>query len=105
MLKALEEKREKKEIGNSLEADVELGLSNSGDRNFLESFKGDLPGLLLVSRVRLSEAAQGTEGVQVRVQAAAGTKCERCWNWRDTVGKDKNHPTICHRCVEAVMEK
>ncbi len=30
-------------------------------------------------------------------------KCERCWNYRDAVGKDATHPTLCDRCVEAVQ--
>jgi isoleucyl-tRNA synthetase len=28
-----------------------------------------------------------------------GTKCERCWHWRDDVGHDPAHPTICGRCT------
>ena len=30
-------------------------------------------------------------------------KCERCWNYREAVGKDSTHPTLCDRCVEAVQ--
>jgi isoleucyl-tRNA synthetase len=102
VMKALEVKREKKEIGNSLEADVELALSQKADGEFLRSFKDDLPALLLVSRVRLTEGKAEGETVQVAVSKAAGDKCRRCWNYRDTVGKDKDHLTLCHRCVEVL---
>ena len=41
-------------------------------------------------------------GMYVVVAHAGGGKCERCWNYSETVGKDKTHPTVCSRCVEAL---
>ena len=41
-------------------------------------------------------------GVSVDVTKSAGEKCERCWNYLPTVGVQSKHPTLCHRCVEAV---
>jgi len=35
----------------------------------------------------------------VRVQPSAAIKCERCWHYRDDVGHDPAHPTICGRCT------
>jgi len=102
VLKAIEEKREKKEIGNSLEAEVELTLLRREDREFLSSFGDDLASLLLVSRVELREDAGAGEGPRVVVGKAAFPKCERCWNRRETVGKDHEHPTLCRRCAEVV---
>lgn len=103
VLKALEERREKKEIGNSLEAEVELTLSKSGERDFLKGFKNELAGLFLVSHVELrSGDSASREEVSVVVRRARGQKCERCWNFRETVGKDKNHPTLCDRCVKVL---
>ncbi len=100
VLKALEEKREKKEIGNSLEAEVELTLSKNEDTAFLKSFKDDLAGLFLVSHVGISlDPSVSGEEMRVTVAKARGQKCERCWNYRETVGKDKNYETLCHRCV------
>ena len=29
-------------------------------------------------------------------------KCERCWNYRPTVGSSAEHPTLCERCVRVV---
>jgi isoleucyl-tRNA synthetase len=100
VLKALEVKREKKEIGNSLEADVKLSLSQNHDSEFLKGFK-DLPGLLLVSGVRV-ETKPAAENLEVEVTKATGEKCQRCWNYREFVGKDKEHPSLCHRCVEVL---
>ena len=102
VLKALEEKREKKEIGNSLEAEVELSSSQTGEKDFLKGFGEDLPGLLLVSRVTVFERPSQSEALEVGVKKAGGRKCERCWNYRDTVGMDKEYGTLCRRCTDVV---
>ncbi len=103
VLKSLEASREKKEIGNSLEAEVELSVSKADEAQFLRSFGQDLPGLLLVSHVTvLEDSGRDGDPLLVTVRRARGVKCERCWNWRETVGTDKRHPTICHRCAEVL---
>jgi len=33
------------------------------------------------------------------VEASKSTKCERCWHYRDDVGHDADHPTLCGRCT------
>lgn len=38
----------------------------------------------------------------VKIEQAEGEKCERCWMYSTTVGEDKENPTICHRCSEAL---
>ena len=102
VLKALEEKREKKEIGNSLEAEVEL-VASKETKDFLQSFKEDLPGLFLVSGIRMRVWDVSEEaGVEVLVSRAVGKKCERCWNWKLSVGQDASHPTLCSRCAQVV---
>jgi isoleucyl-tRNA synthetase len=35
----------------------------------------------------------------VKVTPSLGVKCERCWHWREDLGVDPAHPTICGRCV------
>jgi isoleucyl-tRNA synthetase len=39
------------------------------------------------------------EALAVAVTPSSATKCERCWHWRDDVGHDPAHPTICGRCT------
>jgi isoleucyl-tRNA synthetase len=38
----------------------------------------------------------------VEVFRAAGGKCARCWNYRDSVGESASHPEICDRCLVVV---
>ena len=37
--------------------------------------------------------------LKVTVTPATAPKCERCWHYRDDVGQDTAHPTICGRCT------
>ncbi len=105
VLKKLEEKREKKEIGNSLEADVELAVIKNDLLDYLKSFDRDLPGLFLVSHVSAVSASEfSSEEILVTVRPAKGQKCERCWNYRESVGKAKDYPSLCERCVGVVKE-
>jgi len=47
-----------------------------------------------------SEAAQTEDKLVVTLGRAPGTKCVRCWNYRETVGTIPEHPQLCARCVE-----
>ena len=39
-----------------------------------------------------------------RPSTRAYAKCERCWNYRPTVGQSADHPTLCERCVRVLEE-
>ncbi len=99
VLKALEERREKKEIGNSLEAGVELSVSNAEEHAFLESAREELASVFLVSSVVVKKSDAGFEAI---VSRASGAKCARCWNWRPEVGSDKTFADLCRRCSGVV---
>jgi isoleucyl-tRNA synthetase len=91
---ALEEQRRLKKIGKSLEAKVQIkggGLAVE-DAELLEE-------VCLVSGV---EVTAGAGGIEVAVFPAEGQKCERCWKHSESVGKKKEHPTLCGRCTEVV---
>ncbi|MBI3989048.1 MAG: isoleucine--tRNA ligase [candidate division NC10 bacterium] len=94
VLKALEGARKAKKIGDSLEAEVEL-KADSPVLEFLRSYEEDLPSIFIVSSVRFSQGP----GLQVEARKAPGRKCERCWTYREDVGRSHNHPTLCARCV------
>ena len=99
VLKSLETARNEKLIGAPLEARVRV--SANGDLYpLLEQYAGQLPELLVVSQVDTGE----TPELSVKVERAAGTKCERCWKYTADVGSDARFPTICARCARAVGE-
>ncbi|HOI74327.1 MAG TPA: isoleucine--tRNA ligase [Syntrophales bacterium] len=104
--KALELARKEKTIGHSLDARVRIAPPE-GHRSLLASHLEDLRALLIVSQIELSERnalenpyeSQEIEGLAVGVVRATGNKCQRCWNYSDTVGTAAAHPDLCDRCL------
>jgi isoleucyl-tRNA synthetase len=105
VLKALEEARNQKQIGKSLEAQVKLTASDALYPT-LERHKVELRYLFIVSAVTVerSSSGNGTGGLTVEVSKAAGEKCERCWNYSVHVGEDQQYPTVCERCAAVLKE-
>jgi isoleucyl-tRNA synthetase len=42
--------------------------------------------------------------LSVKIEKAAGSKCDRCWNYSIHVGEDSRYPTVCERCSAALKE-
>ena len=123
-LKALEAARNAKRINSGLEAKVIFELFTSeAEASFsglLRKYAQWLAALLIVSQVRVPPDSAGPlntrvlhadtfrseaiPGLGIRVIAAEGAKCERCWNYSTHVGENKRYPTICERCSEALAE-
>ncbi|MBQ1183193.1 MAG: isoleucine--tRNA ligase [Clostridia bacterium] len=103
--KALELARTEKIIGASLEGAVTVFASGE-QYTFLKSVEDILSTVFIVSSVELVEGDggehKGDSGIGVTVTHAAGEKCERCWSFSETVGKDAEHPTLCERCRNIV---
>ena len=100
--KELEEARQAKTIGHSLDAAVIITPDKEA-YDILSTLEDDLARLLIVSKATLEQPAD-TEGLQVKVSQAEGCKCARCWMYSDTVGKDAAHPELCQRCAEVLSE-
>ncbi|MCS6294138.1 MAG: isoleucine--tRNA ligase, partial [Nitrospira sp.] len=97
----LEASRRDKVIGSSLEAHVQLEADDKAYQ-FLKPYERDLGTIFIVSKVTLSQSSAGQAGIQVSVAKSSAAKCERCWNYREAVGADAEHPTLCDRCLEAI---
>jgi len=105
VLKALEEARNSKQIGGSLEAQIALAAAEP-IYAVLARYRDQLRYLFIVSAVKLEQATpgNGSSGVIVRVSKAEGQKCERCWNYSTRVGEDTAYPTVCERCSAVLKE-
>ena len=105
--KALEEARNAKVIGKSLEAKVVL-FATGELLEFLKENQAQLPRAFIVSQVEIEEgtgAFKGeTEGLSVTVMKAEGEKCARCWSYSTSVGTHAHHPEICDRCAKILGE-
>jgi isoleucyl-tRNA synthetase len=92
--KEIEALREKGQVGSSLQARL-LITAGPEDHALLASLGEDLKFVFIASAVRLEPG----EALAIQAQPSADTKCERCWHWRDDVGTDAAHATLCGRCV------
>lgn len=104
--KALEIKRADKFIGASLEAKVTIHCATPVYNEIL-SYCNELAAVFIVSEVKAVNDENGEfkgdfEGVTMTVEKAHGEKCERCWIYSDTVGKNSEHSTLCSRCAEEI---
>ncbi|HXF79702.1 MAG TPA: isoleucine--tRNA ligase [Usitatibacter sp.] len=95
VMKSLEARREAREIGSSLQANVTIAASGE-DLGLLQGLGGDLKYVMITSVAALRKAP---EGLEIAVAPSTDPKCERCWHYRPDVGSDPAHPTICARCV------
>ena len=98
--KALEVEVKNKTIRSSLEAKVVLKCSGE-QYEFLKSVENELASSFIVSAVEIENT--GAEQLEVEISHAEGEKCERCWIYSNTVGKNEKHKTLCARCA-AVLE-
>jgi isoleucyl-tRNA synthetase len=96
--KEIESLREAGKVGSSLQANVELSVARSADPDLwsaLASLQDDLKFVLITSAATLASG----DSMAVKVRPSQAVKCERCWHWRDDVGHDAAHPTLCGRCT------
>jgi isoleucyl-tRNA synthetase len=115
VLPKLEQARQAKTIGKSLDAQVvftidpyltlEHGLSSATDELLKELLNvSSLKILTTSSENKRSESNPNEIYFDVSVSKADGQKCERCWHWETDIGLNAEHPTICARCTKAVLE-
>ena len=110
VLKSLEEARNAKLIGKSLEAQVDLYLTDD-QKQLLDSLNENIQLLLGVSALHVhpadeapADADQYNDGVAVKVTTANGETCARCRMVKEDVGSDPAYPELCARCAAIVRE-
>lgn len=109
VLKALEEARNAKVIGKSLEAKVTVALPEKM-AGILAADDIDYAQFFIVSKFQESNEqempsdALKLDAATVLVEKADGEKCDRCWTISETVGNDDDHPTLCSRCADVVKK-
>jgi len=103
----LERLRVQGAIGAPLDAIVEVWCEPAV-RERLQALDGELRFALITSEARVHPAddrpaaavpAASTAGVWLSVRPSTAPKCVRCWQLRDDVGADSDHPQLCGRCV------
>jgi isoleucyl-tRNA synthetase len=92
--KEIEALRAAGQVGSSLQAQVTL-TAPPADLDILASLGADLKFVFITSAIEIIAG----DALSIRVSAAFGTKCERCWHYSEELGTDPAHPTLCGRCT------
>ena len=101
VLKALEEARQNKTIGKSLEAHVTLNVSDEDKALLEKNFKDKVNQWLIVSKVDYtSEDLPKYDDFGIKVEKVAGVVCPRCWNITDSIDPEG----LCDRCKKVLSK-
>lgn len=120
IMPSLEKKRTSGLIGSSLDARIYLRTDDPAVSESLKRNLSELRRIFIVSQFCWMEGhREGSEEVAYRsalsrgeatspllfvsVEKAEGKKCERCWNYSIHVGQSVEHPTLCERCLDAII--
>ncbi|HSO45078.1 MAG TPA: zinc finger domain-containing protein, partial [Rhodoferax sp.] len=97
--KEIEVLRADGKLGSSLQATVALTVG-ADDHALLASLGDDLKFVFITSAIDLHAG----DALTIAVSPSSGVKCERCWHYRDDVGANTAHPTLCGRCTSNLYE-
>jgi isoleucyl-tRNA synthetase len=113
--KRLEQLRQERAIGASLDAEVDLFVPEQWLQRY-QSVRDELRFFFITSALNLEsderapadatlvtlETASGPTQIHFRVRPSEQRKCIRCWHHRPDVGVQPAHPDLCARCVTNV---
>jgi isoleucyl-tRNA synthetase len=98
-LRVLEGLRRDKVIASNQESCLTMNCCQE-DASLLDEFGiENFAALCIVSEVRLQKASSQTTA---SAQKSEHKKCQRCWNYRPSVGTYHEEPDLCTRCVEVL---
>jgi len=108
MLALEKARKETKLISDRLQARMLIKADEEEVREVLDKYREHLPELFIVSQVEITDGEinapvlHKSEGITVGVEKARGQKCPRCWMYSEDIGKDKEYPELCPKCVRAL---
>ncbi|SMN02510.1 Isoleucyl-tRNA synthetase [uncultured Candidatus Thioglobus sp.] len=109
--KQMEQMRNEKTIGSSLDVEVDVYCAE-GIYQSLDKLDDELRFVFITSYARIhplndkpNDCIEAGTDVFVKVTKSEHQKCVRCWHHRSDVGANDEHPELCGRCVENVAGK
>jgi isoleucyl-tRNA synthetase len=87
------------QVGASLQVNVTVSAKPEL-KALLDSLGDDLKFVLITSAATVQALAADAGEAEFTATPGVSTavKCERCWHYRDDVGSNPAHPTLCGRC-------
>ena len=112
--KALENARNEDVVKKNQDAKVILEADPMAQEDFSDFAPEELAALFITSQVEVvhtescasSLGAMSTQfmDLDVRIEAAEGSKCPRCWNHDTHIGASGHHAELCDRCAKVLGE-
>ena len=81
---------------SALQAEVDV-YAPKATYELLARLGDDLRLVFITSRANVHPREEGEP--EIKVTPSTHTKCDRCWHYREEVGSNAEHPTLCGRCV------
>ena len=100
IFKEIEDSRNRKIIGDTLEAEVILELP-AEMYSLVKANQDLLKEILVVSKITVRNG----EKQAISVEKSKGKKCPRCWNWFEPEGAADSEDDLCSRCRRVVHER
>ncbi|MBN1457176.1 MAG: isoleucine--tRNA ligase, partial [Sedimentisphaerales bacterium] len=99
VLKTLEGLRQDQKIASNQEATVTVTFNDKELVEYVNQIgTDDLAALCIVSEVKIQEG----EKFKVEAQKSSHQKCDRCWNYWQSVGTNSAYPDLCQRCIDVI---
>ena len=99
VLKTLEGLRQEQTIASNQEASVVITLNDAELAGLVNKIGAEaFAALCIVSDVTIKEGGE----FKIEAKKSSYGKCERCWNYWESVGSDEKHPALCRRCIEVI---
>jgi isoleucyl-tRNA synthetase len=100
IMQAVEATQKAKTIGGTLEARVVVRVAAQDEIEVARDYRKELEEIFVISDLNFEES----ESFSIEVTRTPNPRCDRCWRYRDDVGGNPGHPTLCVRCADVVTE-
>ena len=101
VLKELEGLRKNQTIGSNQEASVSIVTPDEATLAAVERIGSDtFAALCIVSQVQIEKG----DVFAVHTEKSRHAKCQRCWNYWPSVGKNTDYPDLCDRCIAVITQ-
>ena len=97
IMQAVEAAQKAKTIGGTLEARVVVRVAAKDEVEVAREYREELDEIFVISDLDLEES----ESFSVEISRTPNPRCDRCWRYREDVGGNPAHPTLCVRCADA----
>jgi isoleucyl-tRNA synthetase len=99
VLKSLEDLRKNETIGSNQEASVHVTTNDDELLAYMQTLGAEnFAALCIISEFKIEKGAE----TKIVAQKSPHQKCQRCWNYRSSVGQVTEYADLCSRCAAVI---